>query len=36
MIVVAPFSVAETTASITALVPDAKLGNSNTPGGLKT
>jgi len=32
--VVAPFFVASTTASRTALVPFAKLSNSNTPTGL--
>jgi hypothetical protein len=35
MIVVAPFAVVCTIASITALVPAAKCSNSNTPGGLQ-
>ena len=34
IIVIAPFSVACTTASMTAFVPLEKFSNSNTPGGL--
>ena len=34
MIETVPFDVAETTASIRALVPPAKFSNSNTPAGL--